>query len=209
MTMKTTMLAVLGVLTMSASAGAQTHRTHAFPLSADQLQHVIEARLAEQGIAITDTRIELLSRVVSSSEQPDLHVTSILPLDHAQPTRKDLAAGTVPRFAARVACTSTRECLPFYAVVSMPRVAWVTPSSQPLHSASTPHAAAQIAAPAVVIKAGSRATMLMNSGDAHIQMTVTCLEDGSEGQTIRVSNPMNHNTFQAQVVRDGLVKGSF
>jgi len=51
--------------------------------------------------------------------------------------------------------------------------------------------------------------MIMNSAEAHIQMTVTCLEDGAEGQTIRVSNPMNHNTLQAQVVRTGLVKGAF
>jgi hypothetical protein len=208
MTMKTTMLAMLGVLTMSASAEAQIHRTHAFILSAEQVQHVIEARLVEQGVAIADAQIELLNRVVSSSERPDLHVTSILPLDQTRPTRRDLAAGRVPRFAVRVACTSARECLPFYAVVSMPvgaSVARVAPASQSVQNAQTSPREVE----PVVIKAGSRATMLMNSGDARIQMTVTCLDDGAEGQRIRVSNPLNHTTLQAQVIHAGLVKGAF
>ncbi|WP_160114975.1 flagella basal body P-ring formation protein FlgA [Bryocella elongata] len=205
--MKTTMLAMLGGLTVSASAGAQMHRTHVFNLSAGQVTHVIEVRLAEQGVAINGARIEMLSRVVSSSEQPALHVTSILSLDHTRPSRKDLAAGMVPRFAVRVACDSSRDCLPFYAVVSMPAGLKVTatPVPKPQVIAKTQHVEAALP----VVKAGSNATMIMNSGDAHIQMTVKCLEDGVEGQTIRVSNPLNHNTLEAQVVRSGLVKGSF
>lgn len=206
--MRNTILAMLGALTLSASAGAQMHRAQAVSLTAQQVTDIIRTRLAAEGVDVPDAHIQLLSRVAFSSERPALRVTSIEPLDHSRPSRRDLAEGVVPRYAVRMACSSTRECLPFYAVVSSPENLELSPAAPAVEQSAKVTRPDTPKAPAMV-RAGSKATVVMTGDAARIEMTVTCLEDGSEGQVIHVSNPLNKQTFQAQVVSPGLLKGAF
>ena len=54
-----------------------------------------------------------------------------------------------------------------------------------------------------VLRAGSTATLLLEGNHIHIRLSVICLDGGSPGQTIRVTDPDRREVYTAQVI-DGV-----
>ena len=59
----------------------------------------------------------------------------------------------------------------------------------------------------IVIRSGSSATLLLDGGHVHIRIPVTCLENGSTGQTIRATDKDRRRVYKAQVVANGVLQG--
>jgi flagella basal body P-ring formation protein FlgA len=49
---------------------------------------------------------------------------------------------------------------------------------------------------------------LLDGGHVHIRLSVVCLENGDPGQRIRVESKDPHQTFIAEVVDGGVLRGS-
>ena len=75
----------------------------------------------------------------------------------------------------------------------------------PFHA--TPAAAAKATVP-IVAKAGSRATLLLESANMSISLPVICLERGGLRQTIRVLDAASHRVLHAEIVGAGKLHGS-
>ena len=61
----------------------------------------------------------------------------------------------------------------------------------------------------IIMRSGTRATLLMNDDRARIQISVISLENGIAGHTIRVSSLDRKQIYFAEVVSANLLKGRF
>lgn len=59
------------------------------------------------------------------------------------------------------------------------------------------------------MRAGSRATLVMDDQRSHIQVAVISLQNGMAGHRIRVSSPDHKQVYFGEVVSANLLKGSF
>ena len=145
--------------------------------------------LSEAGMKVSARQVTLLSEVVASKGNPALRVESMERWgDH--------------RMRVRLACDSNTECLPFLVAVN-----WSGNDAMPSGpiGAATTGSAAKTGA--VVVHAGSPAILLLDGEHVHIQLSVTCLENGAAGQTVRVVSKDQRRTFSAQVFSETVLKG--
>lgn len=163
--------------------GASGH----FPISRDQVAEAVR----NAGIVATTDQVSFLADVVATSPSPILKVQSIESWgDH--------------RLRVRCACSTSRECLPFFVSVNSNSAAQTLPNNDDHDSSGThlPSAKPQTAG----VRSGSAATLLIEADHAHIQIPVICLESGAPGKTIRVSTTDHRRTYMAEVVTDSLLK---
>lgn len=181
-------------------AGAQL-RTHAgYAVAREHVAHAVAEALEESGVAVAEPQVRLLSAVMANEPAPALEMRSAKLLSG----RDDDANRQVAiKFACRVAGT----CLPFYAVVDWPADAKLPTVIEP-SAVATVRPAAKTKAP-VVLRAGARATLLLDDGQLHMEIPVIALENASAGQSIRVASLDRKRTYTAQVVDAGLLKGAF
>ncbi len=133
---------------------------------------------------------------------PELAGASI-ELPTSIPTRDPapaLQAGPIERWGAasgslahvRLRCDSDTTCRPFYATV---------------HLAPGTPAPALVKAESI-LRPGTHASMLIDSGRIHLRIPVTCLGSGAPGAQIRVAGPKNARYYQATVVDETTVRGT-
>ncbi len=147
--------------------------------------------LSEAGIKVSARQVTLLSEVVASKSNPALRVESMERWgDH--------------RMRVRLACDSNTECLPFVVAVN-----WGGNDAMPSGptSAATAGSPAKTGSRAFVVHAGSPAILLLDGDHVHIQLPVTCLENGAAGQTVRVVSKDQRRTYSAQVFSESVLKG--
>jgi hypothetical protein len=169
-----------------------------FALTAGQVARA----LSESGIQTTETQVSLLTRVVATESSPALDVLSVEPL-----SKQPMADHTRTRSRVKLACRQPGKCLPFYAIV--------TGSEPTAGSAATPSNASAVTGNmtvspnAITMRAGTRATLVMDDDRSHIQVAVISLESGMAGHRIRVSSPDHKQVYFGEVVSASLLKGSF
>ena len=189
---------VLAVGTVGIAQG-QLGAKEWFTPSAGQLTGAIVKALAERGIKVESGDVALLTTVVSTNPAPGLDVLSLAVVDgHA-------AGSDHPRSMVRVACHEAGECLPFYAVVNWADGAGVGGAA----SRSGSFQSSVKAAAPMVMRSGARATLLMEDGRAHVQISVVSLESGAAGKIVRVQTPDGKRTFTGEIVSASLLKGAF
>ncbi|MGA2534428.1 MAG: flagella basal body P-ring formation protein FlgA [Terracidiphilus sp.] len=151
----------------------------------------VAAAMNGVGMQITPAQVALLTDVVATSSAPRLRVSSIEKLgDH--------------RLMARVECQNPQECMPFFVRINLgPDTGASAPSGQSRVSFSSAGQAKPDA-----VKAGSKATLLLDSAHMHISLSVVCLENGAAGQKIRVSAGERRQIYLAEVINGQLLKGS-
>jgi len=151
----------------------------------------IAAAINGVGMQVTPAQVALLTDVVSTTNAPRLKVSLIEKLgDH--------------RLMARVECQNPQECMPFFVRINLgPDTGVSTSSGQFKESLPSAGRAKQDA-----VKAGSKATLLLDSDHMHISLAVVCLESGAVGQKIRVSAGERRQIYLAEVVNGQLLKGS-
>jgi hypothetical protein len=167
-------------------AGAQQH----FTVTPRQVAHA----LLQRGLSVDDDQVSLVARIVAGSPEPELEVESVQWLGAAD--------GTAIRAKVRVVCTQPPACVPFYAVVTWP--AGPLPWTQP-----TPNrfAAFHPQSP-IAMRAGSRATLLIDTVQMHLRVPVISLQNGAVGSTIHVASPDRKQTYTATILSPTLLTGS-
>jgi hypothetical protein len=155
----------------------------------------VAAAISGMGLSVSPEQVTLLSDVVAKSNSPSLNVQSIEPWGDR-------------RMKVRLDCTTHDQCLPFYVSIRLEQKSGLAHtallSDQPSAVIPRPNQEPKLS----VLRAGSRATLLLDGGHVHIRLSVVCLENGDPGQRIRVESKDPHQTFIAEVVDGGVLRGS-
>lgn len=152
----------------------------------------VAASLTRSGVQVSTDQIALLTNVYAKVAGPSLQVKSIERADDHS-------------LVARIECVEAEQCLPFMVALHIDRASAGMLATAQL---STPHPVAASRPPAILVRAGSPATLLLDGGHVHISINVICLGNGAMGQTIRAANPDRSQFYTVQVVGDRLLKGS-
>ena len=72
---------------------------------------------------------------------------------------------------------------------------------------SWPGAVDIVFAAAPVVRRGASAMLLLDGDHVQIKIPVTCLENGTTGQTIQAADKDHHQVYTAQVVSENLLRG--
>lgn len=154
----------------------------------------IAAAMNTAGMRISPQQVELLANVVATTPAPTLEVKSVERIgDH--------------RIMVRLDCANPEQCLPFFVAVRsspMSDARLVLEDSDP---SSTAISAMRARPKAFTVRAGSPATLLLDSDRVHIRLSVICLENGAAGETIRVTSKDHRQVYTAEVVDAALLRG--
>ena len=99
----------------------------------------------------------------------------------------------------RLACDSSRDCLPFYALVRGAKLPALSPS-KPVASLSGDHH------PKPMLRAGDRVEIVEQLSGMNLHTKGVCLQPGSMGSKIRVRTLTSHRVLVATVAAPDLVK---
>jgi hypothetical protein len=168
----------------------QSHLQERFALTAGQVAQT----LSDRGMPTTGEQVSLLARVVAAHPHPVLDILSVEPFAQGQPAPA--------RSQVKLACHVQGECLPFYAIVDRSR-------STARPATSTTDLSTLNAKSEIIMRAGTRATLLMDDDRLHIQVAVISLENGMAGHRIRVTSPDRKQVYFGEVVSASLLKASF
>lgn len=155
--------------------------------------------LHDVGIEAESEQVEFVGTVPASDSVAGVRITGW----------RKLNADTV---WVRLMCRRAQDCLPFYILLhpsdraAIPTVGTPVLASQFAVNQLTP---AQKKRTASLVRAGSRAVLLLSNGAAHIRTAVICLESGERGGRIRVRNLATKRILSAQIIDRGLVQAWF
>lgn len=171
------------------AAGAASYAMAApgrYPISAEQ----VAATMGRMGMQIAPEQVTLLTQVVATTSAPRLRVNSVEPWSDG-------------RLRARLECESPEQCLPFFVGLRVNG-----DQSQAASAQSAPAVFSISRLPkAITIRNGDEAILRLDSERVHIRLTVICLENGAQGQTIRVTSKDRKMTYRAQVVDGATLQG--
>jgi hypothetical protein len=157
----------------------------------------VAAALVKRGIPIQPGQVEFLVSVKSSQLKPALEID-----------RLQQAGDTL---LARIHCRQVGECLPFYVVLhpsdrqnagAMVERSAATATTRPVPIVS------HMARPKWVVRSGQRATFVLQGKDLRATTPVICLQDGRQGESIRVSSLDGKRTLVGEIVGPGLLRGA-
>ncbi len=154
----------------------------------------VAAAISSAGMNVSPDQVTLLSEIVATSGSPTLRVQSIVPWGER-------------RMRVRLDCITREECLPFYVSVRSKAESGAMTVIASSDQQSSIIARTSDKPSVSSIRAGSRATLLLDRGHVHIRLSVICLESGSAGQKIRVESKDPRQTFVADVVDGRTLRG--
>jgi hypothetical protein len=176
---------ILFCMLASGAAVAAMGAQRRYPISTAQ----IAATMDRMGIEIAPSQVTLLTEVVATTTAPRLRVRSIEPWGDQQ-------------MRARLECDSADECLPFFVGLR------VNGAQQAADAAPAPAAPVTAGSPRTfAMKNGDEAILRLDSERVHIRLSVICLENGTLGQTIRVTTKDRKMTYHAQVIDGTTLQG--
>jgi hypothetical protein len=169
----------------------------AIPVAAMAAQNAITteqvaAAMSSAGLNTSAKQVVLLTDVVASTNAPTLKVES---MEHWGDRGMKV----------RLSCAKPEECLPFFVAIRGSQAQAAPPYVADHSSAAILRAKSD--SNSFVVRAGSRETLLLEGGHVHIQLPVVCLENGSVGQTIRVTTLDRKQTYTAQVSGNSMLRG--
>ncbi|MFP5230529.1 MAG: flagella basal body P-ring formation protein FlgA [Acidobacteriota bacterium] len=155
----------------------------------------IAGAMAAMGMQVSSAQLTMITAPVASVAEPELRVQS-------------MQRWPGDRVVARLDCATREQCLPFFVSIRMGKDAG-TQGAMVNTTVSAPQVARATSAPAMAVRAGSRATLYMDGDHVHIRVAVVCLQSGAVGQTVRAEGPDHEQSYLAQVVGNGVLKGRF
>jgi len=199
--MKTRWIPALVIAAIGLPGWAQSHSQMQgrFPLTA----HLVAQTLTDDGVQTADKQVSLLANVIASQPEPVLEILSIEPFSGRSTNRRCDSCSLV-----KLGCREPGVCLPFYSIVSrLDAPETIIPEARNTGSGTNSRARRQN--PAVVIRMGAHATLMMDDARAHVEVAVVSLENGAAGSRIRVATPDHKQVYLAEVVSANLLKRSF
>lgn len=155
----------------------------------------IAVAVRQVGMEVSPWQIAMMSEAVASTPEPELRVQSIRPVAEN-------------RAIVRLQCARTSECVPFFVSLRLTSAAGISISAKPQPQAS-PSVSSAAPPASVMVRRGSVTTLDLDGDHVHISIPVISLENGSAGQSIRVTDKNHKQTWMAQVVKSGLVEARF
>jgi hypothetical protein len=155
----------------------------------------VAAAISAAAMIVSPEQVTLLTEVVAKSDAPTLKVESIEPW------------GT-HRIKVRLGCADQDECLPFYVAIHFDQENGSKLAGSHSDGLSSVNTRPGQGSQAFVVRAGSRAILLIDGGHVHVRLNVVCLENGAAGQSIRVECKDPKQTYIAKVVNGGVLRGS-
>ncbi len=192
-------IAVLAAVGVSLPLAAQLRPRDRYAITAEQVAAKLSASFAQKGLALQADQVALPADLTASQEAPLLEIRSVGSLGALHGKRADLMSSAV-----KMACVNSRVCLPFYAIVTLP--GGIQPNARgdkdmPMGSGTPIHQE-------ILVKSGAHIRLLVDSGAAHIQMSVVSMECGSLRQQIKVRSADHKQVYTAEVIDAGTVRGS-
>lgn len=185
----TTRVALAGLMvTVVAFAHAQASLGR-FPLTS----MTVTTALGAAGLNVTPSQIALPLQLTTESANPILHVTGA-----------ELVSTS--RLRIRLACDSSRDCLPFFALVDIKSTNPGLRFISSMHSSSTPDLPIRTGT-ASAIQAGQHAMLLMEDDHMQISVPIISIDSGAIGKEVRVSSLDRKITYQATVISGQVVRG--
>jgi len=175
-----------------AAAAQQASPPKPYSLGAEE----VTTALATHDISLGIDQVEFLAQVKSS------HPNSTLEVERLQ------AASRVS-LLARMRCREAGECLPFYVVLHLsdkqePQAMLERfPASPPVHTVP-----ASTLRPIWVVRAGEKATFVLEGKNFRATAPVICLQSGRQGENIRVSSLDRKRVMVGEIVAPGLLHGA-
>lgn len=153
----------------------------------------VAATISQAGVEVSPDQIAFLAGVVATRQTPALKLRSVQKLDS-------------DRLLARMECANDQECLPFFVHIqvgqgSEAQLAAISKAVSALQPATAPGAGP------VVVHSGSAVTLMLDGDHVHIRIPAVCLQSGTPGQVIRVSDANRRLIYSALVVDASAVKG--
>ncbi len=176
-----------GVAVCLAAAGYASGATT--PISADR----IADELAAAGVRVRADQVEILSGV--GSARPDVPLT-VLSISNWRRGLKEV----------RLRCKNSSDCLPFYVILHRANTLEIPPRFSKQAQRTVP-GKPNTGASGIAVRAGKGATLVLQNGDMRITLPVTCLQNGRQGERIRVVGSENKRIYQAEVLENGLLRG--
>jgi len=155
----------------------------------------VAAAISAAAMVVSPEQVTLLTEVVSKSNSPTLTIQSI-------------ESWGSHRIKVRLGCADQEECLPFYVAVHFDNESGVQTAVAHSDEPSTANSRTSQSSQTFVVRAGSRAILLIDGGHVHVRLNVVCLENGAAGQRIRVECKDPKQTYIAKVVNGGVLRGS-
>ena len=166
------------------AAAAPVH----YAISAEQ----ISSAISDAGMPVSPAEVMLLTQVRANTDAPKLKVKSIQSLGGR--------AAIV-----RMECETSVQCLPFFVKMESRDGESVTISPSVVQTLPS---VTRASSRAIVTRAGTKATLLLEGARIHIRIPVVCIENGVRGEKIRVKAIGNQQLYEASVVEATLLKGS-
>jgi Chaperone for flagella basal body P-ring formation len=158
------------------------------------LQRVVAA-LQAANVPLQSAQVHLLAVPVLKNPFAALAVTGITPRD---------AQSAVVRMQCR---KGNGDCLPFYVLLHWGRPMEREAAFAELNSPARITTVSRVPDKPLV-RAGQRATLLIENNQMRVATPIICLQSGSRGQKIRVTSLDRKRIAFAEVVEPGIVKGS-
>ena len=152
----------------------------------------VATALSNETTHVDAEQIQMLAQVTSTDANPQLEILSVAPT-------KESAGALV-----MLGCGKRSSCLPFYVLVENNDAASGLLASE--KHASSMRSAKKTS---IMMRAGTHATLRMDSPRAQISLAVVSLENGGVGSRVRVATPDHKQFFVGEVVGPNLLKGSF
>jgi hypothetical protein len=171
---------------------AQSKLPQRFAVTSAQVARALDKR----GLTVSDDQISFPANIVTASVDPLLDIDSVEPMT-------DGAGDSHHRSKVKLVCHSPQLCVPFYVVVGRS-----LGSALPVFTTHNGIALAPAETLPISVRIGNRATLVVDTGQMHIELPVICLQNGAVGARIRVVSPDHKQSYTATVVSSTLVTGS-
>jgi hypothetical protein len=204
-------LAVVATISLAAATPFANAQAKRFPVTTDMILSAMQQRQ----LSIDGVQVRISAPVTAAVPNPSLDIQNFSSIDRQNAQ-------------IRIGCRNHNECISFYVAVTWPAQpsAQQKPAEQGRQSTSNtdvePSAPGtttttfpaevnqfrQIPTPSPVLRAGTPVTLVMENGPIHIRLHVISLQNGTVGETVRVSTPDRKQTFTAEILAPNLLKGS-
>lgn len=183
------------------STPLQAQQLERFPVTPEQVALAMQGR----GWSTEGVQIRLAVPVTTTTADPTLQIESV----------STVAAHEV---LLRVRCRVHTECLSFFASAVWPTNGPIPRLAADFASRGGSADGAEVlagsaswasASAAGVIRAGSPVTLLLEGTRIQIRLQVVFAQNGHVGDTVRVTTPDRKQTYVAEVLTPGLVRGQF
>jgi hypothetical protein len=184
----------LAVVLLTATACAYVPPAR-FPVTSDQ----VVAAMRNSQLPIEGLHVTMPVVITASLDHPELQIESMTLLS---PHSAQL----------KVACREHGVCLAFYVSATWPAQSASVTLPPGLGHTDVQAGEAKLERVAVrhepALRAGSRATLVIEGDHLHIRLEVVSLQNGAAGDKVRVSTPDHTRIFTAEILSPTLLKGS-